>query len=67
MRKIVLKCPRLSHSQSKFVEKPPVRVRANDAQAVAAEGRRTAAREREARITDDLQERAARVAPRCGI
>jgi ubiquinone/menaquinone biosynthesis C-methylase UbiE len=54
---------RLSQPQSRFVEKPVTRSRASDEQAAAAVGRRAAAREREARTNDDLQERAAEVAP----
>ena len=54
---------RLSQPQSKFVEKPVARSRASDEQAANAAARRAAAREREARTNDDLQERAAEVAP----
>lgn len=54
---------RLNEPQSKFVEKPASRVRASDEQAANAAVRRAAAREREERTNDDLQERAAQVAP----
>ena len=53
----------LSQPQSKFVEKPVARSRASEEQVAAAAVRRAAAREREARTNDDLQERAAEVAP----
>jgi ubiquinone/menaquinone biosynthesis C-methylase UbiE len=53
----------LSQPQSRFVEKPPTRVRTSDEQAANAAVRRAAAREREERTNDDLQERAAQVAP----
>jgi ubiquinone/menaquinone biosynthesis C-methylase UbiE len=53
----------VSRAKSEFVEKPPTRTRASSAQTAAAAARRIAAREREARLTDDLQERAAQVAP----
>jgi len=49
--------------QSKFVERPATRTRASEEQAAAAAARRAAARERESRTNDDLQERAAQVAP----
>jgi ubiquinone/menaquinone biosynthesis C-methylase UbiE len=54
---------RLSQPQSRFVEKPLTRARASDEQAANAAVRRAAAREREERTNDDLQERAAKVAP----
>lgn len=56
-------CPHLSRPQSRFVEPPPAAARASEAQTAAAAVRRAAAREREARTNDDLQERAAEVAP----
>ena len=59
----LLTCIHLNHSQSKFIEKSPARSRLSGVQSAVAVARRTAAREREARIKDDLQERAAMVAP----
>jgi SAM-dependent methyltransferase len=54
----VLGCARLSRPESKFIEKPP-RSRAG----VADISRKAFPRERETAINDDLQERAAKVAP----
>lgn len=59
----MLVCPRLSKSPSKFIEKAPARSRATAIQAGTAAARRAAARERETRLDDDLQERAALVVP----
>jgi SAM-dependent methyltransferase len=61
----------LNQPRSKFIERSPVRSRGGAAQAAASAARRVAARERETRIKDDLQERAAMVVPyltkRCGF
>lgn len=56
-------CGGLNQSRSKYVERSTIRPRGSAVQAAASVARRAAARERESRITDDLQERAASVAP----
>ncbi len=59
----VIRCGTLNQPRSKYIERPPTRHRAETEQAAASNARRVAARERETRVKDDLQERAAMVAP----
>jgi SAM-dependent methyltransferase len=53
----------LNHQRSRYVEQDATRARGSTTSAAAADARRAAARRRETRIVDDLQERAAKVAP----
>lgn len=58
----MLQCVKLKQSSSRYVERNTARARTGVAQAAVA-ARQAAARRREGRILDDLQERAAKVAP----
>lgn len=59
----MLDCGGLKHTNSKYIERGTARPRTGAAQVAASAARRAAAGERESRIKDDLQERAAMVAP----
>lgn len=62
----VLHSGEVNQPRSKYIDRSPARTRVGPTQAALSAARRAAARERDSRIKDDLQERAAKVAPYFG-